>query len=152
MSNITASEARLLNAAYAAFNARDIRAALATMSQDVSWPKAFKGGFAHGHEASATIGRSNGRRSIRARSRFRSAARRTGEFWWTSTWSCATRAAPSSSISTWGIGSRWRMACFKEWKCARCRRPGAYPRGERGLIGSKLELDKRKVKYAKVAW
>ncbi|HYO11555.1 MAG TPA: nuclear transport factor 2 family protein [Tepidisphaeraceae bacterium] len=51
MSNITASEARLLNAAYAAFNARDIRAALATMSQDVSWPKAFKGGFAHGHEA-----------------------------------------------------------------------------------------------------
>ena len=40
----------LLRAAYAAFNARDIDAALATMSPGVVWPKAFKGGFAHGHE------------------------------------------------------------------------------------------------------
>jgi ketosteroid isomerase-like protein len=40
----------LLCAAYAAFNARDIDAALATMAPDVAWPKAFKGGFAHGHQ------------------------------------------------------------------------------------------------------
>jgi hypothetical protein len=40
----------LLRTAYAAFNARDIDAALATMSPGVTWPKAFKGGFAQGHE------------------------------------------------------------------------------------------------------
>lgn len=43
-------ETDLLRAAYAAFNARDIDAALATMSPNVAWPKAFKGGFARGHE------------------------------------------------------------------------------------------------------
>jgi len=41
----------LLRAAYAAFNARNIDAALATMSPDVLWPKAFKGGFVRGHQA-----------------------------------------------------------------------------------------------------
>ncbi|HTW95899.1 MAG TPA: nuclear transport factor 2 family protein, partial [Tepidisphaeraceae bacterium] len=46
-----ASDIELLKAAYAAFNARDIDAALVTMAPDVSWPKAFKGGFAHGREA-----------------------------------------------------------------------------------------------------
>jgi hypothetical protein len=40
----------LLRAAYAAFNARDIDAALATMAPDVTWPKAFKGGVARGHQ------------------------------------------------------------------------------------------------------
>ena len=44
------SDIELLRAAYAAFNARDIDAALATMAPDVTWPKAFKGGFAHGHQ------------------------------------------------------------------------------------------------------
>lgn len=43
-------EIELLRAAYAAFNARDIDAALALMTPDVHWPKAFKGGFAHGTE------------------------------------------------------------------------------------------------------
>lgn len=42
-------EFELLRAAYAAFNARDTDAALATMAPDVAWPKAFKGGLAHGH-------------------------------------------------------------------------------------------------------
>lgn len=37
----------LLRVAYAAFNARDIDAALAIMTPDVVWPKAFKGGFVH---------------------------------------------------------------------------------------------------------
>jgi len=50
MSDNPAPEIELLKAAYAAFNARDIDAALATMASDVTWPKAFKGGFAHGHE------------------------------------------------------------------------------------------------------
>lgn len=44
----------LLRAAYAAFNARDIDAALACMAADVDWPKAFKGGFAHGHASVRT--------------------------------------------------------------------------------------------------
>jgi hypothetical protein len=44
------SEIKLLRAAYTAFNTRDIDAALATMSSDVTWPKAFKGGFARGPE------------------------------------------------------------------------------------------------------
>jgi hypothetical protein len=43
-------EIELLRTAYAAFNARDIDAALATMTPDVTWPKAFKGGFARGHQ------------------------------------------------------------------------------------------------------
>ena len=43
-------ETELLSTAYAAFNARHIDAALATMSASVVWPKAFKGGFARGHE------------------------------------------------------------------------------------------------------
>ena len=51
MADHPASEIELLKAAYAAFNARNTDTALATMAPDVSWPKAFKGGFAHGHEA-----------------------------------------------------------------------------------------------------
>jgi hypothetical protein len=43
-------EIELLRAAYAAFNARDIDAALALMTPDVSWPRAFKGGFVRGPE------------------------------------------------------------------------------------------------------
>lgn len=45
-----APETELLRAAYAAFNARDIDAALALMTPDVAWPKAFKGGFVRGPE------------------------------------------------------------------------------------------------------
>ncbi|MGV3532056.1 MAG: nuclear transport factor 2 family protein [Chthoniobacteraceae bacterium] len=43
-------EIGLLRAAYAAFNARDIDAALALMTPNVAWPKAFKGGFVRGPE------------------------------------------------------------------------------------------------------
>ena len=43
-------EIELLRAAYVAFNARDIDAALALMTLDVAWPRAFKGGFVRGHE------------------------------------------------------------------------------------------------------
>ncbi|MHC5731166.1 MAG: nuclear transport factor 2 family protein, partial [Nostoc sp.] len=43
-----APEIDLLRAAYAAFNARDIDAALALMTPDVAWPRAFKGGFVRG--------------------------------------------------------------------------------------------------------
>jgi len=50
MSDRTAPEIELLRAAYAAFNARDIDAALALMTPDVAWPKAFKGGFVRGPE------------------------------------------------------------------------------------------------------
>jgi hypothetical protein len=50
MSDQRESEIKLLCAAYAAFNARDIDAVLATMTPDVVWPKAFKGGFVRGLE------------------------------------------------------------------------------------------------------
>jgi ketosteroid isomerase-like protein len=50
MSNQSAPEIELLHAAYAAFNARDIDAALALMTPDVAWPRAFKGGFVRGSE------------------------------------------------------------------------------------------------------
>ena len=45
-----APEIELLRSAYTAFNARDINAALALMTPDVAWPKAFKGGFVRGPE------------------------------------------------------------------------------------------------------
>jgi ketosteroid isomerase-like protein len=44
------SETELLRAAYAAFNARDIDAALVLMTPEVAWPKAFIGGFVRGPE------------------------------------------------------------------------------------------------------
>ena len=47
---ISSSQIELLRAAYAAFNARDIDAALALMTPDVAWPRAFKGGFVRGPE------------------------------------------------------------------------------------------------------
>jgi ketosteroid isomerase-like protein len=50
MPNQPAPEIELLQAAYAAFNARDIDAALAIMAPNVTWPRAFKGGFVHGPE------------------------------------------------------------------------------------------------------
>jgi hypothetical protein len=50
MSNQPAPQIKLLRAAYAAFNARDIDAALALMTPDVTWPRAFKGGFVQGPE------------------------------------------------------------------------------------------------------
>jgi len=43
-------EVELLRAAYAAFNARDIDAALATMTPQVAWPRAFQGGSVRGHQ------------------------------------------------------------------------------------------------------
>ncbi|MEH1792311.1 nuclear transport factor 2 family protein [Nostoc sp.] len=50
MSDQPALLIELLRAAYAAFNARDIDAALVLMTADVAWPKAFKGGFVRGSE------------------------------------------------------------------------------------------------------
>ncbi|MBW4472621.1 MAG: nuclear transport factor 2 family protein [Stenomitos rutilans HA7619-LM2] len=46
-----APKIELLRAAYAAFNARDIDAALALMAPNVAWARAFKGGFVRGTEA-----------------------------------------------------------------------------------------------------
>lgn len=45
-----APEIELLRTAYVAFNARDIDAALALMTPDVHWPRAFKGDFVRGPE------------------------------------------------------------------------------------------------------
>ena len=43
------TEREILEAAYGAFNARDIDAALATMHRDVAWPNGMGGGYVHGH-------------------------------------------------------------------------------------------------------
>lgn len=40
----------LLKRAYAAFNARDLNGALATMNPDVVWPNGMEGGVVHGHD------------------------------------------------------------------------------------------------------
>ena len=40
-----------MRALYAAFNARDIDAAIAAMHPDVDWPNAWEGGRLHGHAA-----------------------------------------------------------------------------------------------------
>lgn len=51
MPDKSAPEIELIRVAYAAFNARDIDAALATTTPEVAWPKAFEGGYVHGHQA-----------------------------------------------------------------------------------------------------
>jgi hypothetical protein len=40
----------LFTKTYAAFNARDIDAALSVMHPDVDWPNGWEGGWVHGHE------------------------------------------------------------------------------------------------------
>ena len=40
---------QLLEQAYAAFNARDVDAALATMDPNVTWPNGMAGGYVSGH-------------------------------------------------------------------------------------------------------
>jgi hypothetical protein len=47
---MTSSETNLLKKAYAAFNARDLDGALATMRPDVDWPNGMEGGIVRGHE------------------------------------------------------------------------------------------------------
>lgn len=42
---------QILRDAYAAFNARDLDAAIALMHEDVEWPNAWEGGRAQGHDA-----------------------------------------------------------------------------------------------------
>lgn len=46
---MNADDEHLLVRAYAAFNARDIDAAVALMHTDVDWPNAMEGGRVHGH-------------------------------------------------------------------------------------------------------
>jgi len=44
------SSTSLLEQAYAAFNARDLDGALATMTPGVEWPNGMEGGTVHGHD------------------------------------------------------------------------------------------------------
>ena len=48
---VSAAEGELIQRAYAAFNHRDIEAALATMHPDVDWPNGMEGGRVVGHPA-----------------------------------------------------------------------------------------------------
>jgi hypothetical protein len=45
------AERQLLERAYAAFNARDVDAALAAMDANVVWPNGMEGGYVYGHGA-----------------------------------------------------------------------------------------------------
>ena len=45
------ADPRLIERAYAAFNARDVDGVLATMHADVEWPNGMEGGIVRGHEA-----------------------------------------------------------------------------------------------------
>jgi ketosteroid isomerase-like protein len=45
-----AMEQDLLRRAYAAFNDRDIDAAIALMHANVEWPNGMEGGYVHGHD------------------------------------------------------------------------------------------------------
>ena len=49
-STASLASTELLKKAYAAFNARDIDCALATMKPDVEWPNGMEGGTVHGHD------------------------------------------------------------------------------------------------------
>lgn len=51
MSDRPVPEIELLRTAYLAFNARDIEATLSLLAPDVTWPRAFKGGFVRGPAA-----------------------------------------------------------------------------------------------------
>jgi hypothetical protein len=48
--NKETTAAKLLQRAYAAFNARDLDGALATLRSDVIWPNGMEGGTVHGHD------------------------------------------------------------------------------------------------------
>jgi len=49
MASFASAATQLLEQAYAAFNARDIDRALATMKPDVIWPNGMEGGVVRGH-------------------------------------------------------------------------------------------------------
>ena len=50
VSTISPAATELLKRAYAAFNARDLDGALATMQPHVVWPNGMEGGVVHGHD------------------------------------------------------------------------------------------------------
>ena len=50
MNTSSALNTESVQRAYAAFNARDLDGALATMQPDVVWPNGMEGGVVHGHE------------------------------------------------------------------------------------------------------
>ena len=51
MSKVSDAEIRsFIEAAYAAFNRRDIEAAVAAMTADVQWSNGWQGGFVHGRD------------------------------------------------------------------------------------------------------
>jgi ketosteroid isomerase-like protein len=51
---LVTANTEILEKAYAAFNARDMDGALATMAPDVEWPNGMEGGIVHGHEGVRT--------------------------------------------------------------------------------------------------
>ncbi len=97
MSDQSSPDIELLRKAYAAFNARDIDAALATMAPDVAWPKAFKGGFARGHQE-VRVYWTEQWSEIDPRVQPTSFHREADGFWSMCIKSCATWPGPSSPM------------------------------------------------------
>ena len=50
MGSVMADEREVLQAAYRDFNARNIDAVLASMTEDVEWPNGWEGGYVYRHE------------------------------------------------------------------------------------------------------
>lgn len=51
INDVDSSCQEILQKAYAAFNTRDIEAALTCMDPDVDWPNGMEGGYLYGHKA-----------------------------------------------------------------------------------------------------
>jgi hypothetical protein len=110
MQNQPAPETELLRAAYAAFNARDIDAALALMTPDVEWPRAFKGGSVHGPEEIRAYWTEQWGEVSPHVEPVAFHQENAGQSWSKFIRSCATWREPYWPINTLGIVSLLRMA------------------------------------------
>ena len=110
MPDHTASEVELLRAAYAAFNARDIDTALALMTPDVAWPRAFKGGFVRGHEEVRAYWREQWSEIDPHVEPMAFHSEGPSRSWSMCIRSCATWLEQFLPMSTWAIGSPLRAA------------------------------------------
>ena len=98
-------DVELLWAAYADIDARDIDVALALMTADVTWPKAFKGGFVRGPEEICAYWTEQWREISPHVSLLRFTRRARGKSWLTCIKSCAAWLEPCLRMSTWAIDS-----------------------------------------------
>ena len=139
------ADEELLRRAYAAFNARDVEAAVALMREDVDWPNGMEGGRVHGRNGvRAYWTRQFGLIDARRRPRGLR-ARATAGSRCASTRSCGTSTATSSRTATSSTptgcatasSSAWtsRSSARRQDRCSVTRRtngPRSAPGADRG--------------------